>query len=144
MVAIQVLPLDPDSWREVEDDHEQPAHQRVHQGPWRPLPDRPTRIRRRRLAVLVLAVAAVAGTVALVDVVVGRPAQDLPRIETDARTPAPPITEEVYVVQPGDTLWSIAERLAPGADPRPIVAELREITGGVALDVGDRVPVHEL
>ncbi len=26
-----------------------------------------------------------------------------------------------YVVHPGDTLWSIAERLAPGRDPRPVV-----------------------
>jgi len=28
----------------------------------------------------------------------------------------------VYVVEPGDTLWSIATRVAgPGADPRPVV-----------------------
>lgn len=26
-----------------------------------------------------------------------------------------------YVVRPGDTLWSIAEGLAPGGDPRPLV-----------------------
>jgi Tfp pilus assembly protein FimV len=26
-----------------------------------------------------------------------------------------------YVVRQGDTVWSIAERLAPGEDPRPLV-----------------------
>ena len=30
-------------------------------------------------------------------------------------------------VKAGDTLWSIAERLAPGADPRAMVYELRSI-----------------
>ncbi|HXW35673.1 MAG TPA: LysM peptidoglycan-binding domain-containing protein, partial [Acidimicrobiales bacterium] len=30
----------------------------------------------------------------------------------------------IYVVRPGDTLWSIAERLDPGGDPRPVVAQL--------------------
>lgn len=29
-----------------------------------------------------------------------------------------------YVVRQGDTLWSIAERLAPGEDPRPVVDAL--------------------
>jgi LysM domain len=29
-----------------------------------------------------------------------------------------------YTVKPGDTLWSIAHRIAPGQDPRPVVDEL--------------------
>ncbi len=29
-----------------------------------------------------------------------------------------------YVVRPGDTLWSVAEQLAPGEDPRPLVDAL--------------------
>ena len=37
--------------------------------------------------------------------------------------PAPRVT---YVVQPGDTLWSIARRVAPGQDPRPVVDGLIE------------------
>lgn len=32
-----------------------------------------------------------------------------------------PVAEHRYVVRPGDTLWSIAERLDPGSDPRPLV-----------------------
>jgi hypothetical protein len=29
-----------------------------------------------------------------------------------------------YTVQPGDTLWSLALRIAPGRDPRPLVDQL--------------------
>lgn len=47
---------------------------------------------------------------------------------------------EVYVVQPGDTLWAIATEVArPGEDIRPIVDQLKERTGGSALDVGQRI-----
>jgi LysM repeat protein len=34
-----------------------------------------------------------------------------------------------YVVQPGDTLWSIARRLDPTGDPRPVVAKLEAEAG---------------
>lgn len=46
---------------------------------------------------------------------------------------------ERYVVQPGDTLWSIALRLDPTGDPRPVVDKLTaEVPGGV-LQPGERV-----
>ena len=32
-------------------------------------------------------------------------------------------------VLPGDTLWSIARDLDPGADPRPLIAHLRVVNG---------------
>jgi hypothetical protein len=35
-----------------------------------------------------------------------------------------------YVVQPGDSLWSIAARLEPGGDLRPLVARLATEAGG--------------
>lgn len=36
---------------------------------------------------------------------------------------------ESVVVQPGDTLWTIAERLAPGRDPRKVVDALVQARG---------------
>jgi Tfp pilus assembly protein FimV len=40
--------------------------------------------------------------------------------------PAPRVT---YVVVSGDTLWSIAQRVAPGQDPRPVVDGMIEANG---------------
>jgi hypothetical protein len=40
-------------------------------------------------------------------------------------------------VQPGDTLWSIAHRLAPSADTRQVVDELVSERGGSDLTPGD-------
>ncbi|HTX01217.1 MAG TPA: LysM peptidoglycan-binding domain-containing protein, partial [Acidimicrobiales bacterium] len=42
-----------------------------------------------------------------------------------------------YVVQPGDTLWSIALQVEPGADPRPLVGELEGQLRGATLQPGD-------
>ncbi|MFN8035780.1 MAG: LysM peptidoglycan-binding domain-containing protein [Acidimicrobiia bacterium] len=44
-----------------------------------------------------------------------------------------------YVVQPGDSLWSIAQRLAPGRDPRPIVDELEQVRRGATLQPGETI-----
>jgi Tfp pilus assembly protein FimV len=41
------------------------------------------------------------------------------------------------VVQPGDTLWAIAERLAPGQDPRPVVDQLAAVYGAGPLVPGE-------
>lgn len=48
----------------------------------------------------------------------------------------------LIVVQPGDTLWTIADSLVDGTDLRPLVAELAEIAGGATLQPGQllRVP----
>ena len=48
-----------------------------------------------------------------------------------------PVTRSTYVVQAGDTLWSIAERLSPGEDPRPVVDALTAVNG---LETGALVP----
>ena len=45
----------------------------------------------------------------------------------------------VYTVQPGDSLWSIAERLEPAADPRPLVAKLAAQTGSETVTPGERI-----
>ncbi len=47
--------------------------------------------------------------------------------------------DRVYVVQPGDTMWSIAERLDPDGDPRPIVAQLEAQVGSDTLQPGERI-----
>jgi hypothetical protein len=44
-----------------------------------------------------------------------------------------------YIVRPGDTLWSIATRLEPTGDPRPLVAELAAQTPDGTLVVGETI-----
>jgi LysM repeat protein len=46
---------------------------------------------------------------------------------------------KAYVVQPGDTLWSIAVRLDPTGDPRPLVAKLAAQNGGVDIVPGEQL-----
>ncbi len=46
-----------------------------------------------------------------------------------------------YTVQPGDSLWSIAQRVDPAADPRPLVAELAHRTGSEVVVPGQRISV---
>jgi hypothetical protein len=43
------------------------------------------------------------------------------------------------VVRPGDSLWSVASRLAPDSDPRPVVDALAEARHGTVLVVGERI-----
>ena len=58
------------------------------------------------------------------------------------RRPAP-VTASVqtsgYVVQPGDTLWSIARRLQPEGDLRALVHQLVAANDGAELSVGQRL-----
>lgn len=52
---------------------------------------------------------------------------------------------EIYVVQPGDTLWEIATEMAgPGEDVRQLVDALEEIAGGSQLDVGQRLIIDHM
>ena len=57
--------------------------------------------------------------------------------------PAPRVT---HVVEPGDTLWSIARRVAPGQDPRPVVDGLiaaNDLRGGLQAGQELSIPVPE-
>ena len=50
-----------------------------------------------------------------------------------------PAGSATYVVQPGDTLWTIADGLDRPGDIRATVDRLADLNGGAALDVGDRI-----
>ena len=78
-----------------------------------PLPERtPVRLTRRGVVVLSLAVALLAGGLLW-----------LARLSAP-QAAAPRTVPHVMVVQAGDTLWDIATRVAPGADPQAEVERL--------------------
>ena len=53
-------------------------------------------------------------------------------------TPTPLPTFLVYVVQPGDSLWTVAQRIAPEHDTREVVAQIQRLNDldGATLQVG--------
>jgi nucleoid-associated protein YgaU len=50
-----------------------------------------------------------------------------------------PVVSGVRIVQPGDTLWTIARSFQPEGDVRPLVARLAKAQGGAPLQPGQRV-----
>jgi hypothetical protein len=50
-----------------------------------------------------------------------------------------PIAARIHVVQPGDTLWSLARLLQPDGDVRPLVARLQAEHGPGPLVPGERL-----
>jgi nucleoid-associated protein YgaU len=83
---------------------------------------------RRRIVVTALAAALAAGTVAPVARALARPSLAA-------------VSQRSYVVRPGDTLWSVAARVAPGSDPRPLVQRIERANG---IDPGQIVPGERL
>ncbi|MGZ4726583.1 MAG: LysM peptidoglycan-binding domain-containing protein [Acidimicrobiales bacterium] len=57
---------------------------------------------------------------------------------------APSAAPAAYVVQPGDTLWSIARHLRPSGDIRPLVDALADRAGPGPLEAGESLPVDGL
>jgi hypothetical protein len=98
--------------------------------------------RRRRLlaaGLLLLAVAAVLALAQLVQAGTGGG----PLTTTGAAAGPGMITAGAteYVVRPGDTLWSIAAKLAPGRDERPLVDRLVRQLGSPSLYPGEVVAI---
>lgn len=93
--------------------------------------------RRRRRAVVMATIAAalVAGLSLPLAFVGGAPLDAHPGIN------APAASGSVYVVRPGDTLWSIASRFAQGGDPRPLARALAKETGSAAVVPGERIAI---
>jgi Tfp pilus assembly protein FimV len=42
------------------------------------------------------------------------------------------VSSRTYVVEPGDTLWSIASMIAPDHDPRAVVLEIERVNEDAA------------
>lgn len=88
--------------------------------------------RRRRLVALAVVVSVALAIVLLANAVLARSAGGGSPASV-AGAPA------VHVVQPGDTLWSIAREVAPDADVRLVVDRLVDLNGGAPLQVGQRL-----
>jgi len=87
--------------------------------------------RRRRIAIAVLAVGIVVVAQQAGVALGGSPL-------APERRPTVSATQAI-VVHPGDTLWGIAQRLAPGEDPRPIVDQLAAAHGPGPLVPGETI-----
>lgn len=51
------------------------------------------------------------------------------RALAEAAPPTVPVSTATAVVAQGDSLWSIAQSVAPAADPRAVVEDIRELNG---------------
>ena len=56
---------------------------------------------------------------------------------------SPNAPQEIYVVQSGDTLWSIAMTFDTDGDPRDTVDRLAELNGGSNLYIGQRLVLSD-
>jgi len=90
-------------------------------------PGRARLTRRGWLVVGALASVAVAALLAVVAPVLGG------RAPASSAVPSPPAA--AVVVEPGDTLWSIARRVAPDRDARLVVADLRMLNSLPSADI---------
>lgn len=61
------------------------------------------------------------------------------RPDAAARLSMAPVAANVHIVQPGDSLWTIARSLQPDGDIRPLVDRLAGTRRGRPLQVGERI-----
>src|SRR3954447_17750135 len=98
-------------------------------GPVRPETP-PSRLTRRGVVVLALLIGLLGAALVWVA-----------RLSAPASSGPATVAPQVVSVAPGDTLWSIAVRVAPGVDPRDEVARLQRVNH---LDGVDLVPGQHL
>lgn len=89
---------------------------------------------RRRVAALLL------GTLAVTAIVIG-----LALLASAASEPAVPDRTIVVEVAPGETLWELAERVAPGSPTQQVVDRIRELNGihGITIHPGQPLIVPD-
>ncbi len=80
------------------------------------------------LALVLGLVAAFLVTLA-VSVVAGAPQRFTAAASAGPAGPAESAAYPAWTVEPGDTLWSIAQQVAPEADPRAVVLQLQVLNG---------------
>jgi hypothetical protein len=109
-----------------------PAGRRLHPRPARPAPLRLTR--RGRLVLRGLVVVLMLAGMAVTGLALAHGARA-------ADGPAPAVVVHTHVVLPGETLWGIAEQIAPHDDPRDTVARIAEFNSlsSTAVRAGQRL-----
>jgi len=80
-----------------------------------------TYVRRRRTVAVV--------ATALIAVLMSPLAAGAVRRGEPSAPAAQQVPQQLVVVQPGDTLWSIAQRVRPGDDPRQVTAQIAAANG---------------
>lgn len=80
------------------------------------------RITRRGRMVLALLVTVVTVTIVALSILTG-----VPSALASGASAAKAVEFTTVVVVPGDSLWSIASRVAPEADPRDVIADMKRL-----------------
>ena len=94
---------------------------------------RVTFLRRRLVAAVLVAALAAALYLLAGAALAGTAGGGSPSAAAGATSPA------THIVQPGDTLWTIAAAAAPGTDVRITVDRIAQLNGGAPLVVGQRL-----
>lgn len=99
--------------------------------------------RRRRVVAAGLVVALVLIVLSALGTLGGGPrsASERPNLVGQGAGGQSGVAGSYYVVQPGDTFWSIARTVRPDADPRPLVDKMVAAHRGTTLHVGERIPL---
>jgi nucleoid-associated protein YgaU len=109
--------------------------------------------RRRRLGVLAAALSVVLLAVLLTSLTSRSSGSDVRMAPAEAPIVREPAAygasgqsvpaRAVYVVQPGDTIWSIAHALDPAGDTRATVDRIVALNGSAALEPGQRLRLSD-